>query len=346
MTFEEIIRDLKNKLYHPVYFLHGDEPYYIDAISDYIETHVLDDMEKEFNQTILYGRDCDVSAIVGFAKRYPMMSNYQVVIVKEAQDVKNLIGKTDKEKTKDDDELPLLNYIKHPQKSTLLVFCYKYKPLGKGTKVVKALDKNTILFESKKLYDNKLPDWITRYAKSKGFAIEEKAAVLMSEYIGTDLTRIANELDKLTINIAKGKTINDSHIEQYIGISKEFNVFELQNALGVKNVLKANRIINYFASNEKNNPFPLTMGNLFSYFNKLMIYHTLNDKSEKNVASRLGVNPYFVKDYSRAASNYKPQKLVEIFSLLREYDVRSKGVNNESAGSGDLLKEMIYKILH
>jgi DNA polymerase-3 subunit delta len=343
MSFEEILRDLKNKLYHPVYFLHGNEPYYIDVISDFIEHHVLNEMEREFNQTIIYGRDCDMLSVISTAKRYPMMSNYQVVIVKEAQDVKNLIAKEDKG---EEDEHPLINYLKHPQKSTLLVFCYKYKTLDKRTKIAKTLDKNGILFESKKLYDNQLPDWITRYATGKGYKIDEKAAVLMSEYIGNDLTRIANELDKLSLNVVKGKTIDDSLIEQYIGISKEFNVFELQNALGVKNVLKANRIINYFAANEKNNPFVLTMGNLFSYFNKLMTYHTLSDKSEKNVAGELGVNPYFVKDYTRAAANYKPHKLIEIFSLLREYDMRSKGVNNESAESGDLLKEMIYKILH
>lgn len=342
MTFEEIIRDLKNKLYHPVYFLHGEEPYYIDVISDYIENHVLNEMEREFNQTVVYGRDCDMLNIISTAKRYPMMSNYQVVIVKEAQDVKNLIVKAEKE----DDEHPLANYLKHPQKSTLLVFCYKYKSLDKRTKIAKALDKNGVMFESKKMYDNKLPDWITSYANSKGFKIEEKAAVLMSEYIGNDLTRITNELDKLTINIAKGKIIDDSLIEQYIGISKEFNVFELQNALGVKNVLKANQIINYFAANEKNNPIVLTLGNLYGYFNKIMIYHTLNDKSEKNAAGELGVHPFFVKDYAKAASNYKPARLVEIFSLLHEYDIRSKGVNNENAGHGDLLKEMIFKILH
>ncbi|MEP7169425.1 MAG: DNA polymerase III subunit delta [Bacteroidota bacterium] len=342
MTFEEIIRDLKNKLYHPVYFLYGEEPYYIDAVSDYIENNVLNEMEREFNQTVIYGRDCDMLNIVSIAKRYPMMSNYQVVIVKEAQDVKNLIAKADKE----DEEHPFINYLKHPQKSTLLVFCYKYKPFDKRTKIAKAFEKNGILFESKKMYDNKLPDWITRYAGSKGYKIDEKAAVLMSEYIGNDLTRIANELDKLTINITKEKTIDDSHIEQYIGISKEFNVFELQNAIGVKNILKANRIINYFASNERNNPMVLTLGNLFSYFNKIMMYHTLNDKSEKNAAGELAVHPFFVKDYSKAATNYKPAKLIEIFSLLREYDIRSKGINNESANQGALLKEMMFKILH
>jgi DNA polymerase-3 subunit delta len=344
MSFEEIIRDLKNKVYHPVYFLHGDEPYYIDSISNYIENNVLNDMEKEFNQTVIYGRDCDVLSVISTSKRYPMMSNYQVVIVKEAQDVKNLISKPKEDDS--DDENPLLNYLVQPQKSTLLVFCYKYKTIDKRTKLAKSLTKHTVFFESKKLYDNKLPDWITRFTTTKGYKIEERAAVLLSEYIGNDLTRIANEIEKLTLNIPKEKIIDDALIEKYIGISKEFNVFELQHALGTKNILKANRIINYFAANEKNNPMVLTMGNLYSYFNKIMTYHVLSNKSEKNVAAELGVHPFFVKDYVKAAGNYGQSKLVEIFSLLREYDMRSKGVNNESAVHGDLLKEMVYKILH
>lgn len=343
MTFEEIIRDLKNKVYHPVYFLHGDEPYYIDFISDYIENHVLNDMEKEFNQTVLYGRECDILSVVSTAKRYPMMSNYQVVIVKEAQDVKNLVSKSEKD---DDDKNPLINYILHPQKSTLLVFCYKYKAIDKRTRLAKAINKHAILFESKKLYDSTIPGWVTAYLKNKGYSIEERAAMLIGEYIGNDLTRIANELDKLCLNISKEIMIDSSLIEKYIGISKEFNVFELQNALGIKNVLKANRIINYFAANEKSNPLVMTLGNLYSYFNKLMASQMLSDKSEKNIASELGIHPFFVKDYVKATANYKSQKLIEIFSLLREYDLKSKGVNNESTGHGELLKEMVFKILH
>ena len=344
MSFEEIIRDLKNKVYHPVYFLHGDEPYYIDSISNYIESNILSDMEKEFNQTVIYGRDCDVLSVISTAKRYPMMSNYQVVIVKEAQEVKNLVSKPKQDDA--DDENPLSNYLLQPQKSTLLVFCYKYKTIDKRTKLAKALAKHSVFYESKKLYDNQIPDWITRLTITKGYKIEERAAVLLSEYIGNDLTRIANEIDKLILNIPKEKIIDDALIEKYIGISKEFNVFELQNALGTKNILKANRIVNYFASNEKNNPMVLIMGNLFGYFNKIMTYHVLANKSEKNVAAELGINPFFVKDYIKAAANYREPKLVEIFSMLREYDMRSKGVNNESASHGDLLKEMIYKILH
>lgn len=343
MTFEEITRDLKNKVYHPVYFLHGDEPYYIDFISDYIENQVLNDMEKEFNQTILYGRDCNVLSVISTAKRYPMMSNYQVVIVKEAQDVKNLISKSEKE---DDDKNPLLNYLQHPQKSTLLVFCYKYKALDKRTRLAKAISKHAVFFESKKLYDSAIPNWVTAYLKNKGYSIEDRGAMLIGEYIGNDLTRIANELDKLCLNISKETIIDSSLIEKYIGISKEFNVFELQNALGIKNVLKANRIVNYFAANEKSNPLVMTLGNLSGFFNKLLACHMLSDKSEKNVASELGVHPFFVKDYMKAAANYKPQKLVEIFSLLRDYDLKSKGVNSEGTEDGYLLKEMIFRILH
>ncbi|MFI5220133.1 MAG: DNA polymerase III subunit delta [Bacteroidia bacterium] len=344
-TFDEIIRDLKNKVYHPVYFLQGDEPYYIDVISDFVENNVLSDTEKEFNQMILYGRDVSIMDIISTAKRYPMMANYQVVIIKEAQDIKNLFPKPGKE-IDEDEESPFLGYLKHPQKSTLLVFCHKYKMIDKRTRIAKTIEKQAVLYESKKLYDNKLPDWVTRYSSAKGFKIDENAAVLLSEYIGNDLTRMANEVDKLAINITKDKIINTTLIEQFIGISKEFNVFELQNALGVKNILKANQIINYFAANQKANPLVMTLGNLYGYFNKLMKYHVLADKSEKNIAAELGVHPFFAKDYSRAAASYKPNKLKEIFSLLREYDMRSKGVNNESAGEGELLKEMIYKILH
>jgi DNA polymerase-3 subunit delta len=343
MSFDEIIRNLKNKVYHPVYFLCGEEPYYIDFICDYIESHVLSDMEKEFNQTILYGRDCDLLNIISTAKRYPMMSNYQVVIIKEAQDIKSLIGKSDKE---DDENNPFVNYLKSPQKSTVLVFCYKYKTIDKRTKIAKTIDKHSVLFESKKLYDSAIPEWVTSYLKNKGYAIEERASLLIGEYIGNDLSRIANEMDKLSLNVPKQTKIDASLIEQYIGISKDYNVFELQHALGIKNVLKANRIASYFAANEKNNPFVVTLGSLCGFFNKLMIYQLLNDKSEKNVAVALGVNPYFVKDYIKASANYKQNKLIEIFSLLHEYDLKSKGVNNESANAGELLKEMVFKILH
>lgn len=341
MTYEQIIKDLKNKVYHPIYFLQGDEPYYVDKISDFIEAHVLSDNEKEFNQTILYGKDVDILTLLSHAKRYPMMSNYQVVMVKEAQDVKDLIPKAGK-----DQKDFFLEYIQHPLASTILVLCYKYKTLDKRTKLAKAFDKNCVLFDSKKLYDNKIPDWINEYVLSKGFRINPKASILLAEYLGVDLTKITNEIDKLFLNLKPGDEITSEHVEENIGISKEFNIFELHTALGRKNILKANRIVNYFAANPKNNPMVLTIPLLYSYFMKIMTYHSLNDRSKNNVASELGVNPYFVGDYESAAKSYSQQQTVQIISYLREYDLKSKGVNNGSTDEGSLLKELVYKILH
>lgn len=341
MTFDQIIKDLKNKVFYPVYFLQGDEPYYIDKISDYIEENVLTESEKEFNQSILYGKDLDVLTLISHAKRYPMMSNYQVVLVKEAQDLKNMVMKESK-----DQKDPLLEYIQHPLASTVLVFCYKYKSLDKRTKLAKAIEKNCVLFESKKLYDNKIPDWINQYVLSKGFRINPKASVLLSEYLGVDLTKITNEIDKLLLNLKAGDEITSQHIEDNIGISKDFNVFELHAALGKRNITKANMIVNHFAANPKNNPLASTIPLLFSYFAKVLTYHTLNDRSKNNIASELGVNPYFVSDYETAAKSYSPQQTIQIISHLREYDLKSKGVNNGSADEGALLKELVYKILH
>ncbi len=341
MTFDQIIKDLKNKVYYPVYFLQGDEPYYIDKISDYIEKNVLNESEKEFNQSVLYGKDLDVLTLISHAKRYPMMSNYQVVMVKEAQDLKNLAMKESK-----DQKDPLLEYIQHPLASTILVFCYKYKSLDKRTKLAKVIEKNSLLFESKKLYDNKIPDWINEYVLSKGFRINPKASMLLSEYLGVYLTKITNEIDKLLLNLKAGDEISIQHIEDNIGISKDFNIFELQAALGKKNILKANMIVNYFAANPKNNPMVLTVPQLYSYFLKVMTYHSLTDRSQNNIASALGVHPYFVRDYESAAKAYPYQQTVQIISHLREYDLKSKGVNNGSADEGSLMKELVYKILH
>jgi DNA polymerase-3 subunit delta len=340
-TYEQIIKDLKNKVYYPVYFLQGDEPYYIDKIADYIEANVLESSEKEFNQSVLYGKDLDVLTLISYAKRYPMMSNYQVVLVKEAQDLKNLVSKEDK-----DQKNPLLEYIQHPLTSTILVFCYKYKSLDKRTKLAKAVEKNSVLFESKKLYDNKIPDWINQYVLSKGHRINPKASILLSEYLGVDLTKITNEIDKLLLNLKPGDEISIQSIEDNIGISKDYNIFELHAALGKKNILKANRIVNYFAANPKNNPMVLTIPQLYSYFMKVMTYHSLNDRSRNNVASALGVNPYFVSEYESAAKSYTQGQTVQIISYLREYDLKSKGVNNGSSDEGSLLKELVYKILH
>ena len=349
-TFEAILKELRNKVYRPIYFLHGEEPYFIDQLAEHIEAHVLTDMEKEFNQSVLYGRDVDPSTIFSNAKRYPMMSNYQVVIVREAQDTRNLFRKksgSDDGGVDDNDDLdPFYQYLLHPQKSTILVFCYKYKKLDKRTRTGKLLEKNAVVFESKKLYDDKVPGWISAYVKGKGFKINDNAAVLLGEYLGADLSKVANELDKLVIGLSAGSEISSASIESNIGISKDFNVFELQTALAKKDFLKANRIINYFGSNPKNNPMVLTLSTLNGYFNKIISYHVFKGKPGVNMASALGINPYFVRDYDLAARSYSLTDAIHIIGLLHEYDLRSKGVNNLNTPEKDLLKELVYKIMH
>ncbi len=332
MKFEQIISDLKNKVYHPVYVLMGEEPFFIDQISDYIEENVLDESEKSFNLTISYGKDTDVHTLIGYAKRFPMMANHQVIIIKEAQNLDKI------------DEF--LSYVENPLKSTILVICYKYKTLDKRKVFTKSVAKHGILFESDKLYDNQLPEWIVNFLKQKKYSISPKAAVLLSEYLGADLSRIANELGKLMLNIPANTEITPDHIEQNIGISKDFNVFELQKAIGVKNIFKANQIINYFAANPRDNPLVVTLANFFQFFSKILIYHSLSDKSRNNVASALSINPFFVNDYQLAAKNYNAGKLIAIVGYLREYDLKSKGIDNISASEGELLKELLYKILH
>src|SRR4029078_5926780 len=261
--------------------------------------------EKEFNQTILYGRDIDVSTVVGAAKRFPMMSNHQVVIVREAQNIRDLAGKEKAEK----DKSPFLNYIENPQKSTILVICYKYKTVDKRTSIAKVIDKNAVLFDSKKIYDNQVPDWINNYLKGKEYTAGPKASALLTEYLGTNLSKVSNELDKLMINLPPKSEITVEHIQTNIGISKDYNVFELQTAIGKKEVLKANRIINFFAANEKEHPMVMTISSLYGFFCKLLTYQFLADKSKPAVASALGVHPFFVGDYERAAKNFSTNKL-------------------------------------
>ncbi len=348
-TFEEIIGNLQKKIYHPIYFLMGEESYFIDKISDYITEHVLTEAEKGFNQTILYGKDLEPSTIIGHARRFPMMANYQVIIVREAQNIKDLVTKETKAKKEKADEkgkLPFEQYLENPLKSTILVICYKYKTIDKRTNIAKQLDKTAVLFESKKIYDNQLPAWISSYLKSQHYTISPQAAAMIAEYLGADLSKVTNELDKLIISLPAGTQITPEHIEKNIGISKEFNVFELQNALGERDLLRANRIINYFGANPSSNPFPVIISSLFSYFSKLLNYHFLEDKSQNNVASVLGVHPFFVKSYVLAGKNYNIKKLVEIVAILREYDMKSKGWDNVSATASDLQREMIYRILH
>lgn len=354
--YTDILTDLKRKIYKPVYFFHGEEPYFIDKLTHFIEENVLDESEKEFNQTVLYGRDVDLATIIGAAKRFPMMSEYQVVIVKEAQNLKELNrsaddGDAQEESSKSVSKTTakgnaLTHYLEQPQTSTILVFAFKYKTLDKRSAIYKALQKSAVIFESKTLYESKIPDWINSYLKEKNYKISPKASAILTDFLGTDLSKISNEIDKLLISIPEGTEITPEHIQENIGISKDFNVFELQDALAKKDILKANRIVNYFAANPKDNPLVLTLGALYSYFTKILNYHFINDKSKMNVARVLGVNPYFVDGYQNAARNYSTAKLKSIFAALREYDLKSKGIEGSLASEGDLLKELIYRILH
>jgi len=333
MTFEEIFSSIKKQKYAPIYFLMGEESFYIDKITDYILENALPEAERDFNQTVFYGKDSDIANIIDTARRFPMMATRQLVVVKEAQQLKNI-------------EL-LDSYIKNPLKSTILVINYKYKSLDKRKAFTKNVAQFGILFESKKIYENQIPDWIKKYTSSLKLKIDTKASILLSEFLGNDLSKISNELEKLSINIAQGNTITADDIEKNIGISKDFNNFELQNALGKRDVVKANQIINYFSTNEKNNPIFVSIALLHSYFSKILKYHFLKNKTnDKLVASALGVNPFFVKDYKSAARIYNPKKLVSIINLLREYDLKSKGIGNVSSKNGDLLKELIFKTLH
>lgn len=330
MEYKEIISDLKKKKYSPIYFLSGEEPYFIDLISDFAEKNILDETEREFNLSVLYGRDIDVQTVISEAKRYPMMAEKQVVIIKEAQNIRNI-----------EDLEP---YVNNPLDSTVLVICYKYKTLDKRKAFPKVVAKKGVLFESKKLYENKVPEWINGYLKEKNYTANPKSTQLLTEYLGADLGKIANELDKLMINLPPGSEITPDHIQNNIGISKDYNTFELNAAIAKREVLKANRIVNYFASNSKEHPIPVTIAALYGHFVKVLQYHYLPQGA--NAASVLGINPYFLKDYVDAARNFPPEKIKMIISVLRDYDLRFKGVNNESAEEGALLKEMVYKIMH
>lgn len=340
MTAADILKDIKNRKYKPLYLLHGEEPYFIDVVSNYIEHSLLPEAEKGFNQTVVYGKDTEIMAVLNAAKRYPMMADYQVVLVKEAQDMK--WGKDDDGKKSID---PLLSYLENPLPSTILVFCYKYGKFDKRKKTYKAIEKNGLVFESAPLYDSKIPAWIEGYISDKGYKINQQASAMLSEYLGNDLSKIANELEKLMLNVTAGQEITLKHIHDNIGISKEYNVFELQTALSKKDAFKVNQIINYFEANPKANPIVLVLGNLNNYFSKVLAYHYVKDKSQQNLARELGVNPYFVKDYEQAGRSYSYQKTMQIISYLREYDLKSKGVES-NAPHGELMKELMFKILH
>jgi DNA polymerase-3 subunit delta len=329
----KIVNDIKAGMIKPIYFLMGEEPYYIDRLSDYIEKNVLTEEEKGFNQTVLYGRDVTVEDIVSAAKRYPMMAERQVIIVKEAQDLVKTIDKFE-------------SYASDPVPTTVLVLCYKYKTLDKRKKVTKLFEKSGLVFESKKLYDNQVGQWITRVLQAKKYSIEPKASAMLVEFLGTNLEKINNELEKLQIILPVGSTISANHIEENIGFSKDFNIFELRKAIGEKNQLKSYKIAQYFSENPKDHPLVMTTGMLFSFFVQLLQYHGLKDKNPKNVAAVLKVNPFFLKDYDVALRNYPMKKVSKIVTLLREIDVKSKGVGANALPQHELLKEMLVGIFN
>ncbi len=328
---KQIVNDIKKGDIKSVYFLMGEEAYYIDAISNFIESTILSEEEKGFNQMVLYGRDVSIDDIVSHAKRYPMMAERQVIIVKEAQDLSRTIE-------------GLVAYVENPQPTTVLVFCYKYKTLDKRKKLSKTLAKNAVLFESKKLYENQVPDWIRRVLSGRGHTITPKAAQMLVEFLGNDLAKINNELQKLQLIMQPGEQITPQLIEENIGISKDFNNFELQKAIGEKNVKRAFAIMQYFHQNPKKNPLVMTVALLYGFFAKLLKYHSLSNKGD--AAKVLKVSPYFVKDYQVAARNYPMKKVSAIISSIRDIDMKSKGVGASNLSQADLLKELLIKIFN
>jgi DNA polymerase-3 subunit delta len=329
----QITKDIKAGNLKPIYFLMGEEPYYIDKLTEFIEENVLQEHERDFNQTILYGRDVTIEDVIGSAKRFPMMADRQVIIVREAQELSRTIDK-------------LEAYAENPQPTTVLVFAYKYKILDKRKKITKLLDKVGVVYESKKLYENQVGDWIKRVLAAQGYGIEPKAAAILVEFLGTDLSKINNELEKLKIILPKGHILSPSDIEENIGFSKDFNNFELRKAIGEKDQVKAYQIIGYFSQNPKDNPLVVTTGLVFGFFSQLLQYHGLKDKSQMNAAKVLKVNPFFVKDFEVAFRNYPMKKVSTIVSALRTLDVKSKGVGAASTSQHDLLKELLITIFN
>lgn len=332
MDYKDIIKSIRQKQFKPVYFLHGEEAFFIDAVTEVIEHEILSEAEKGFNLTILYGKDVDHLAVVDNARRYPMMSPYQVVILKEAQDMKTLAQ--------------LQSYIEHPLSSTVLCIAHKHKKLDMRTAFAKSLTKHAVVMESKPLYDNQVPDFIRNWLKDNKLQIDNHALDLMVEYLGTDLGKIINELEKLKINLTEGGTITPEHIEKYIGISREYNVFELQKAIAQRNILQANKIINYFAENPKNAPFVMIVGNLYNFFAKLYQLYFVQNQSPAEQVKTLGLrSEWFLKDYTAAHKHFSRAKTEHIISLLKEFDLKSKGVNADNIEDSELMKELVFKIL-
>lgn len=330
-TYQEILSQLKQKKYMPIYFLYGDEPFFIDKITDFISKNVLTEAEKGFNQTVFYGRDVNTRDIIETAKRYPMMSSHQVVIIREAQDLKNI-----------DD---LEDYMNAPVASTIIVLAFKYKKPDGRKKVVKAMKKNGVFLEAKSIYENKMPEWISEYVHSHNRKITPKATMLISEFIGVNLSLASNEIDKLFLTVKEGEQIDDQTVHEGIGINKDYNTFELQKALGTRDFVKAMQIADYFSHHAKTHPYIVTVSVLAKYYSNLMLLYFTANASRNDAAKMIGVHPFFVDEYFVAKGNYTAQRIVKIISLLRSYDLKSKGVGQAATPHGELLKELIFKIL-
>ncbi|GHS84692.1 DNA polymerase III subunit delta [Bacteroidia bacterium] len=336
MEYKQIIENLQNKVYHPIYLLSGEEPYFIDRIVDYLEHHVLTEDEKEFNQTVLYGMDTDTEQILSAAKQYPLMSERRVVIVKEAQILDSKRDSTDR----------MADYANNPVASTVLVIAYRNKKFDKRKVFYKKVDKVGVTFDSEKLKEAQVPTWINKFVEEKGFKIAPKSTALLVEFLGDDLNKIVNELEKLFLNIPQKSDITPDIIERYIGINKDYNVFELNRSLREKNILKANRIITYFAQNSKENPIHKIIPIIYSFFLKLLLYQANAKKVSKEELTKI-MGTAWLRDYEQAATIYTIDKTRRIIGYLREYNVKSLGVDSTSnVEDGEMLKELVFKILH
>lgn len=335
---ESVLKDLKAKKFAPIYFLQGDEPYFIDLITDFIEKNAIPEHERGFNQLVIYGKDSPINVILGNARKFPMMAERQLVIVKEAQSIPDL-GKEDAQKM-------LMNYISNPLPSTILVFAHKHKKLDGRSALKKELDKRAIFVESEKVKDWKLVEWIHGYFTDLGHQLEPKAAQLLADSIGNNLEVLTNEVGKMLINFPDATKFTPEHISKYIGINKDYNNFELSKAIGFRDVIKANQIIHYFIQNPKAHPVIPIFSLLYNYFSKIALLHRAGQLPENQLAAALGINPYGLKEYQVAARNYKLGKVIEVFAYIKEADLRFKGVDSGSMDEGEILRELVYKILH
>jgi DNA polymerase III subunit delta len=331
LSAEQIIRDWKRKIYKPVYWLEGEEEFYINEVMEFAEHHILPEEEKSFNLSVFYGKDADWAAVVNACRRYPMFAERQVVLLKEAQQMRDISK--------------LEPYILQPLDSTVFVVSYKDKKVDGRSKLAKILKEKGELLSTKKMYDNQLPEWITELLHSKGLTINQKALSLLIDHIGNDLTRIKSEIEKIQINLGERKGIHEDDVEKYVGISKEYNAFELQAALVRKDLAKAFRIIQYFDSNPKAAPIQLVLPSLYSFFSKVYMIFGLSSPDEKMTAATLGVSPFFVKDYLLAAKNYGFSGTENVLLLLHQYNLKSVGVNSINVEDAELLKELVVKIL-